>query len=134
MTFVVTNYHQMTLLLVAVRGIARLVTPGGQEGKVSSVFVHSPIFYLFFLSFCPFSYILSLFPQFLSILLYSISFSSIFLHSLPQFGPPGGRLANLGRPWLRGGALKWQEGVSGSFMDSQKHPNHIFFRYEKRPP
>ena len=31
------------------------------------------------------------------------------------------------------GALKWQEGVSGSSMDTQKAPYHIFFRYEKRP-
>ena len=27
----------------------------------------------------------------------------------------------------------WQEGVSGSSMDSQMHPNHVFFRYENRP-
>ena len=32
-----------------------------------------------------------------------------------------------------GGPLKWQEGVSGSSMDTPKAPNHIFFRYENRP-
>ena len=25
-----------------------------------------------------------------------------------------------------GGALEWQEGVSGSSMDTKKHPNHVF--------
>ena len=34
---------------------------------------------------------------------------------------------------IQGGALEWQEGVSGSSMDPQKHPNHVLFRYEKRP-
>ena len=32
-----------------------------------------------------------------------------------------------------GGALEWQEGVSGSSTDTQKHPNHVFFKYENRP-
>ena len=31
----------------------------------------------------------------------SINFSSNFTHFLPHFGPPGGRVAHPGRPWLR---------------------------------
>ena len=37
----------------------------------------------------------SFFPQIL------INFSSNFSYFLPNFGPPGGRLAHPGRPWLR---------------------------------
>ena len=37
----------------------------------------------------------SFFPQI------SIIFSSNFTHCLPHFGPPGGRVAHPGRPWLR---------------------------------
>ena len=37
----------------------------------------------------------SFFPQI------SINFSSNFTYFLPHFGPPGGRVAHPGRPWLR---------------------------------
>ena len=37
----------------------------------------------------------SFFPQI------SINFSSNFIYFLPHFGPPGGRVAHPGRPWLR---------------------------------
>ena len=58
-----------------IMGVARLSTPGGQERNIASIF-------------SSFSYILSHFP-------------SICLYFLLKFGPPGGRLAHLGRPWLR---------------------------------
>ena len=39
-----------------------------------------------------------IFPQIFVIFTY---FSSKFSHFLPHFGPPGGRVAHPGRPWLR---------------------------------
>ena len=53
-----------------VRAIASLTFSGGQGKNISSI---SPFF-----------------PH----------FSSIFLNLLPHFGPPGGWVAHLGRPWL----------------------------------
>ena len=57
------------------RAIASLTVPGGQE-------YHFPHF--FHKIWIKFSY-----------------FSSNFSHFLPHFGPPGGQVAHLGRPWLR---------------------------------
>ena len=54
------------------RAVANLTVLGGQE-------FHFPHF----------------FPQI------SINFSSNFTYFLPHFGPPGGRVAHPGRPWLR---------------------------------
>ena len=52
------------------RAVANLAVPGGQE-------FYFPHFFLKFLS-----------------------FSSNFAYFLPHFGPPGGRVAHPGRPWL----------------------------------
>ena len=56
------------------RAIANLTVPGGQE-------LH--------------------FPHFSSNLISFSCFSSSLTYFLPHFGSPGGRLAHLGRPWLR---------------------------------
>ena len=53
------------------RAVARLTVPGGQEFH---------------------------FPQIVNKFSY---FSSNFAYFLLDFGPPGGQLAHLGRPWLR---------------------------------
>ena len=56
------------------RAVASLSLPGGQDKNISSIFPHFPLFSHIFLN---------------------------FFHFLPQFGLPGGRLANPGRPWQR---------------------------------
>ena len=48
------------------------------------------------------------FPHFFTQILINISyFSSNFIYFLPHFGPPGGRLAHPGRPWLRHNHPRW---------------------------
>ena len=59
----------MALRIAKHRAVASLSLPGGQDRMISSIFPHFPVA------------------------------SLIFLHFLPHFGLPGGRLAHPGRPW-----------------------------------
>ena len=88
--------------LVTVRAVASLTIPGGQE-------FHFPHF----------------FPE---ISINFSDFSSNFTYFLPYFGPPHGRIAHPGRPWLRHWSLGLFKCIVSDlfFYNNQKSATSVF--------
>ena len=70
------GYYENTWIIFwyTIRAVDKLTVPGGQSKNISSTLPHFPKYFAYF--------------------------SSICLEFFPHFGPPGGRLAHPGRPWL----------------------------------